>query len=116
MTYVEEYLHSLVNEKDRDTLEHIRTLVHKLASPTEETKGYGIPTFKYKNKNLVHFAAYKDHLSLFPASSAIDTYKSELGDFILSKGTIQFTAENQIPDELLTKIILHRKAEIDNKS
>lgn len=113
MSYIEEYLQSLTDEKSRLALQHIRDIVHDVASPVEETKGYGIPTFKYKKKNLVHFAAYKDHLSLFPASSAIATYKKELSDYTLSKGTIQFTADNPIPDELLKKIILHRKTDID---
>jgi len=114
MTYVEEYLANLTDDAARVALEHIRDIVHELASPVEETKGYGIPTFKYKGKNLVHFAAYKDHLSLFPASGAIAAYEKELSEFTLSKGTIQFTAKHPIPDELLKKIILHRKADIDS--
>jgi len=113
-TYIDEYL-ATTNNKDTASLQHIRKLVHELASPVEETKGYGIPTFKYKGKNLLHFAAYKDHLSLFPASSAIETYKKELADFSISKGTVQFTADHQLSDSLLKKIILHRKSEIDQK-
>lgn len=113
MTYIEEYLATVSDQQSRLALQHIREMVHELVSPIEETKGYGIPTFKYKGKNLLHFAAYKDHLSLFPASSAIDVYKSGLGDFKLSKGTIQFTPDHPLPDELLKKIILHRKADIE---
>ena len=116
MTYVEEYLASLTDDASRDALRHIRDMVHELASPVEETKGYGIPTFRYKDKNLVHFAAYKDHLSLFPASGAIAAFKKELAGFTVSKGTIQFTATKQLSDTLLKKIILHRKAEIDAKN
>ena len=114
MTYVEEYLTQLEDSAVRTALQHIRDIVHELASPVEETKGYGIPTFKYKGKNLVHFAAYKDHLSLFPASGAIAAYETELKEFRLSKGTVQFTTDHPIPDELLKKIILHRKADIDS--
>jgi uncharacterized protein YdhG (YjbR/CyaY superfamily) len=116
MTYVEEYLANLTDDASRNALQHIRDIVHELASPVAETKGYGIPTFRYKGKNLVHFAAYKDHLSLFPASGAIAAYQKELAGFTQSKGTIQFTAERPIPDALLKKIILHRKADIDAKS
>lgn len=113
MTYIEEYLTTVSDVDDKNALQHIRNLVHELVTPVEETKGYGIPTFKYKGKNLVHFAAYKDHLSLFPASGAITAYEKELRGFTVSKGTIQFTANKPLSDELLTKIILHRKSDID---
>lgn len=107
MTEVETYL-SQVDPDARAVLEHIRSLVKDLAPETEETMSYGMPAFKYKGKPLVYYAAFKDHLSLFPTSEPTEVFKEQLVDFKTSKGTIQFTVEHQLPDELICDIVRSR--------
>jgi uncharacterized protein YdhG (YjbR/CyaY superfamily) len=74
-----------------------------------------MPAFKYKKRPLVYYAAFKNHLSLFPTSGPTETLKSKLTGYKVSKGTIQFTTENPLPDTLIKEIILARKSEIDAK-
>ena len=104
MTVIDEYFEH-VEEPQRVALERIRAIVKDVAPEVEEVITYGMPGFKYKKKYLISFSAFKDHLSIFPGAEAIETYKDELSDFKLSKGTVQFTLENPIPDQLLKEIV-----------
>ncbi len=114
MNVIDEYLSNLESPQ-RGELERIRRLVKQLVPDTEDTIGYGIPTIKYKGKNLLHFAAYKDHLSLYPGSAPVQEFVDELTEFTISKGTIQFTPEKPLSDELLNKIIVRCCNRIDGK-
>lgn len=84
----------------------------KAAVPKETTEkiSYGIPTF-YLNGNLVHFAAFKDHISFFPASSGVKKFKKELTNYKLSKGTIQFSLTDELPITLIKRIVKFRVLE-----
>jgi uncharacterized protein YdhG (YjbR/CyaY superfamily) len=60
-----------------------------------------MPTFKYRGRSLVGFAAFKNHCSFFPYSTKVlDTYEKELGDLRTSKGTIRFSADKPLPPRL----------------
>ena len=89
-------------------LQKMRQTVRKVAPEAEETISYQIPTFKL-NGNLVHFAAFKDHISFFPTSSARVAFKKELSKYKGGKGTIQFPIEEQIPYDLVKKIAIFRR-------
>ena len=57
----------------RDILEELRRVIHETAPYAEEAMRYGIPTFRFRG-NLVHFAAFKDHIGFYPAPSAINAF------------------------------------------
>jgi uncharacterized protein YdhG (YjbR/CyaY superfamily) len=76
----------------------------------EETINYRIPTFKL-NGNLVHFAAFKNHIGFYPTSSAIDAYKKELSPFKQAKGSVQFPIDKPIPFSIVKKIVNFRVKE-----
>lgn len=107
MKEVESYLAKLSDDQKKP-LEQIRNLVKEMAPDAIEGISYGMPGFKYKGKYLLGYAAFKDHLSFFPTSTPVEAFQKELKDFKISKGTIQFTAENPIPEELLKQIIEYR--------
>jgi uncharacterized protein YdhG (YjbR/CyaY superfamily) len=102
-------------EPYRGTLEHIRGLILETlpAADTVETIGYGVPTYKYRGRNLIHFAAAKEHCSLFPGSEAVALHATELVGFSTDKGTIRFSPDRPIPDELVRTLILEGVARID---
>jgi len=102
-----------VAEPDRAALERIRRVVKELVPQAEEGKSYGMPALKYNKRPLVGFVAAKKHLSLFPFSPAvIAALTDRLDGFELSKGTIRFTAEHQLPDEVLRDVVMLRLDEI----
>lgn len=107
---VEAYLDQ-IPEAQRALLERIRDVVWTEAPEAEEVIAYGIPTFKLSG-NLVHYAAFKNHMSFFPGSTAHNgALKDELKGYKIAKGTIQFTLGKPLPDDLVRKITRLRIAE-----
>ena len=106
---IDEYI-AAFPEDVRKKLEKLRKVIQSSAPRAEEAIAYGIPTFRL-NGNLVHFAAFKDHISLFPSSSPIPVFKKELASFKVSKGTIQFPLDRPIPFDLVKRIVKFRVRE-----
>ncbi len=107
---VDEYLAG-IPEPARTTLNKVRAVIRStVPSQATETISYRIPAFKYKDR-LIWFAAFKKHWSLFPGSSVIEKFKSELKDSHISKGTIQFPMDQPIPVGLLKKLVRARIGE-----
>lgn len=103
MSVVDDYL-KRVPEPQRAELERIRKIVKQTVPEAEEVISYGVPGFKYKGKYLITFAAFKDHLSLFPGSAPIAAMKNILSDYKTSKGTVQFTLEKPMPAPLIKEM------------
>ncbi|MCA9325813.1 DUF1801 domain-containing protein [Candidatus Saccharibacteria bacterium] len=114
MVSVDEYLAG-TSAPNREALERIRRVIKQSLPDAIEQMSYGIPGFKYQGKYLCGYAAFKNHLSFFPASNAIAELHDELAGYKLSKGTIQFTLDNQIPEPLLVKLLAVRRSEIESK-
>jgi len=111
---VEEYL-ARVPEPARSTLNKVRAAIRSAVPPeSTEVISYGIPAVKHK-KVLVWYAAFSDHCSLFPTSSVINTFKKDLKDFRVSKGTIHFPVDKPLPAALLKRMVKARIAEMEPK-
>lgn len=115
MSVIDDYLADHATSSQKVILEHIRSVVLGMVPDAVETIGYGIPTLKYKEKNLIHFAAFKNHMSLFPTAQPIAELKQKLSAFATAKGTIQFTEDNLVPDSLIKQIVELRLNEIEGK-
>jgi uncharacterized protein YdhG (YjbR/CyaY superfamily) len=80
-----------------------------------------MPTFALHG-NLVHFAAYKNHIGFYPTPSGIETFKDELSIYKGAKGSVQFQLDQPIPYELVSQIVAFRvkenreKAEVKRKN
>jgi uncharacterized protein YdhG (YjbR/CyaY superfamily) len=105
-TMIDEYISKFPKDV-RDVLEELRLAIKKTAPKAKETIRYGIPTFTL-NGNLVHFAAFKNHIGFYPTPSAIEAFKKELSPFKQSKGTVQFPLDKPIPLELVKRIVEFR--------
>ncbi len=91
-------------------LKQIRATIKKIASDAEEAIKYGIPTFVL-NGNLVHFAAFKNHIGFYPAPSGIEAFKDELSPYVSAKGSVQFPRDRPMPIGLIQKIVRFRVKE-----
>ncbi len=91
-------------------LESLRHTVQKAAPEAEETIKYQIPTFTL-NGNLVHFAAYKNHIGFYPTPSGIEAFKEELSIYEGAKGSVKFPLDQPLPLDLVSKIVAYRVAE-----
>ena len=112
MPSIDTYLHSLPSDYQKE-LQRIRKLIHVTVPDVTETFSYAMPAFTYHKKPLMYFAAFKNHLSIFPTSLPIESLKDELAAYKVSKGTIQFTLEKPLPDSLIKKLLQIRIAAID---
>jgi uncharacterized protein YdhG (YjbR/CyaY superfamily) len=106
---IDEYIKKFP-EDVQNILENMRKTIHDAAPDAEETISYQIPTFKL-NGNLVHFAAYKNHIGFYPAPSGIEAYKKELSMYKGAKGSVQFPIDKPVPYDLVRKIVLFRVQE-----
>ena len=88
-------------------LEQVRQTVRDAAPDAEEAISYGIPTLKL-NGNLVHFAAFKNHIGFYPAPQGLDAFKEELSHYKGAKGSVQFPLDQPLPLDLITKITKYR--------
>lgn len=96
-------------------LNKIRALIQACAPDATEAIKYQIPTFVLHG-NLVHFAAYENHIGLYPAPSAIEKFKDELARYKFAKGSIQFPLDAPIPYTLIKKIVKFRVQENRDKA
>jgi len=94
----------------QDILESIRKVIHEAAPDAVEKISYQMPTFA-QHGNVVHFAAFKNHIGFYPAPSGIEEFERELAPYKAGKGTIQFPLGQPMPMELITKVVKFRVAE-----
>lgn len=109
MNLIDEYIKKFP-EDIQEKLEKLRQLIGENAPDAVEKISYGMPTF-YLNGNLVHFAAYSGHIGFYPAPSGIEAFKDELSLYKTSKGAIQFPINEELPLELIKKIVQFRVGE-----
>lgn len=106
---IDEYIASYP-QKIQDNLQKLRETIRDSAPDAKEAISYQMPTFKL-NGNLVHFAAYKNHIGFYPTPSAIRKFRKELSHYEVSKGTVRFPRDEPIPFGLVKKIVKHRVKE-----
>lgn len=104
---IDEYI-ALFPPNIQDLLNEMRKTIQETASLAQEAISYGIPTFKL-NGNLVHFAAFKNHIGFYPGgTSAIEAFKEELSPYKQGRGSVQFPLDKPIPLQLVKKIVKFR--------
>jgi uncharacterized protein YdhG (YjbR/CyaY superfamily) len=111
---VDEYF-ARVPEPSRSVLMKLRAAIRSvLPRDATEIISYQIPAFA-RDGVIVWYAAFADHVSLFPRGSVLAKFKDELGGFKTSKGTVQFPLDKPLPVALIKRIVKARLAEQDAK-
>lgn len=111
---IDEYIASFPPDI-QEKLRGIRTVIHQAVPDAEEAIRYGIPTFRLEGSNLVHFAAFKDHLGFFPTASGVGHFRKELSAYPLGRGTIQIPLDGPVPYDLMERIARFRAEETRKK-
>ncbi len=107
---IDEYIKTFPEEV-QNILEKMRQTIRKAAPGAVEAISYQMPTFKLNGKNLVHFAAWKNHIGFYPTPSGIEAFLKDLSPFKRAKGSIQFSLDKPIPFNLVEKIVAFRVKE-----
>jgi uncharacterized protein YdhG (YjbR/CyaY superfamily) len=111
---VSEYLDNF-GKSEKAEYKRLQKIVKSMVPDATEVISYGIPTFKYKGTYVLYFGAFKDHMSLFPGGYAHEL-KDKLKGFKLGKGTIKYTKDNLIPEDIVRELIKRRLDVINKKS
>ncbi|MEK7599699.1 MAG: DUF1801 domain-containing protein [Patescibacteria group bacterium] len=104
MSVIDEYL-ATVPPAQKTELERVRQIIKQQVPDAVEVITYGIPGFKINGKYLIAFAGFKNHMSIFPGASPTHAVKEKLKGNKTSKGTIQFTLDNPLPEPLIKEIV-----------
>lgn len=115
MNNLEEYLKGF----DGIALERVlqlKKICRQLIPGSEEAIRYGIPTLRLNGKNIVHFAAYKNHTGFYPGASCMKAFSEELRSFKTGPGSIQFPHAKPLPEELIERMVEFRLKEAKGKN
>lgn len=99
-------------------LKQMRATIRKAVPEAVESISYGIPTFKLRGRPLLYFAAWKEHLSLYPSNARlVARFKKELAPYeVNGKGTIRLPITEPVPPALIAGIARFRAMEVGTKT
>lgn len=112
---IDEYIAGFPKEV-QTVLEQVRATIRKAAPDAEEAISYGIPTFKLKKTNMVHFAGFKNHIGFYPTPTGSEAFKDVLSAYKTGKGSVQFPLDQPMPLDLITRIVQFRIGQIFEKT
>lgn len=94
----------------QEILNNIRNLIREEAPDATEKISYQMPTFALYG-NLVHFAAYTNHIGLYPTPTGMEAFQKELSIYKRGKGSVQFPLDKPLPYDLIREIVKFRVRE-----
>jgi len=100
---IDEYIAGYAPEV-QEILEKIRKTVREIAPEAEEVISYRMPAFKLKGI-LVYFAAFKNHIGLYPPISGDDELLKAVASYAGEKGNLRFPLDQPIPYDLIERIV-----------
>ena len=99
---VDEYIR-LQAETVQPKLKEIRAILQAAIPDAEECISWSMPTYR-KGRNIIHFAASKKHIGLYPGGEATTVFADELAGYNVSKGTIRLPYDKELPVDLIKRI------------
>lgn len=112
---VDEFLAAVPPDR-RAALEDLRRVIRAAAPDATELINYGVPMFRLNGRNLVSYAAGKDHCSFYVQSPAVmDAHADDLKAYETTKGSVHFSPDKPIPATLVTKLVKARIAETEKR-
>jgi uncharacterized protein YdhG (YjbR/CyaY superfamily) len=94
----------------QEILETTRATIKQAAPAAQETIKYGMPTFTLDG-NLVHFAAFKKHIGLFPPVRGDEQFSKAVSVYRGPKGNLKFPLDAPVPYDLIAKVVQLRVKE-----
>ncbi len=88
----------------QQALKSIRMTIRKAAPQAEEAIKYAMPTFT-QNGNLIHFAAYKNHIGIYPVPRNDEAFKKSLAVYEGEKSTMRIPLDAPLPLTLISQIV-----------
>lgn len=102
MNPIDEYI-AAQDEAVQPRLNAIRETIRAAIPEAVEKISYQMSTY-WKGRNIIHFAAFKNHIGLYPGGEATTVFADKLKDYKTSKGTIRIRHDQELPLELIAEI------------
>ena len=99
---IDEYI-AAQDAEAQPRLKEVRDILRAALPDAEERISWSMPTY-WKGRNIIHFAAAKKHIGLYPGDEAVNVFNDELGGFDVSKGTIRLPLNRAMPADLISRI------------
>ncbi len=103
---IDEYIATFPDDIQKK-LKEVRAVIKAAAPEASEKISYQMPTF-FLFGNLVHFAAFKNHIGFYPAPRGIEEFQKELSVYKGAKGSVQFPLDQPMPLDLISRIVIFR--------
>jgi uncharacterized protein YdhG (YjbR/CyaY superfamily) len=107
ITTVDDYIASFPDDV-QDRLKKIREIIGLKAPDAEESISYAMPAYKLNGKQLVYFAAFKNHVGFYATPTGHAKFADELSKYKQGKGSVQLPFGQQLPVDLIERIVEFR--------
>jgi len=92
-------------------LKEVRSTMKKVIPKGEEAIKYAIPTFMLDGKNFIHFAAFKNHIGVYPPPHGDEALAKAMEVYRTGKGTLQFPLDSPLPLTFIKRVVKQRLKE-----
>ncbi len=89
----------------QDYLRQIRKLIRTLVPDAKEKISYQMAAFERNGRNLIHFAGWKKHVSLYPVPAGSEAFERQIAKYAGGKGTVKFSLDEPLPLKLIERVI-----------
>jgi uncharacterized protein YdhG (YjbR/CyaY superfamily) len=103
---IDEYISSQSPEI-QPVLHKVRRVIKENAPGATEKISWNMPTF-WQGKNLIHFAAFKNHFGIYPGDLTSTPFIEKLNNYKYSKGAIQFPYDKPVDYGFIAEIVKYK--------
>lgn len=106
-TSIDDYM-AVMPDPTRELVEQLRAMIKALVPDAKEKISYQIPAFELNGRNLIHFAGWKNHISIYPIPAGAKAFNAEVSKYADGKGTLKFPLDKPLPSKLIKEIVKYR--------
>jgi uncharacterized protein YdhG (YjbR/CyaY superfamily) len=106
----DEYIASFPDDVQK-TLEEIRATIKAAVPDAKEKISYQIAAFELNGRNLIYFAGWKKHISMYPVPAGDEAFEKKIAKYVAGKGTLKFPLDEPMPLELIEEVVRFRLAD-----
>ena len=107
MSPIESYI-AETKDPARTQLDALYRFLKNKLPLAEECISYNMPCFTIDGHAIFYFAAYKNHIGLYPTSKPIEVLKHKIHPLKYSKGAVQVPLNQDLPFLLIEELIDYR--------
>ncbi len=107
---VDEYIASFPDDVQK-ILEEIRATIKAAVPDAKEKISYQIAAFELNGRNLIHFAGWNRHISMYPVPAGDEAFEKKITRYVAGRGTLKFPLDEPIPLELIEEVVRFRLAD-----